>query len=283
MSNLCSPREVQQLLTRFGLRPNKSLGQNFLVDANFLDKIVTAADVSQQDTVLEIGPGLGTLTRALAKKGANILAIEKDRHLQPLLAETLAGLPVRLIAQDALEVDYYELLSEIDRPKVVANLPYYVTTPLIVGLLRSRVDWANMVFLVQREVVDRIMAQPGKKAYGILSIVSQYYARPKLVAVVPPGAFYPPPQVASAVVQLLPRDLEAEGMQLPEPDDLFRIAKAALGQRRKTLLNALVAAMGLPRAELQQLISDLGWAPERRGETLSVQELVSLTNCLSGR
>ncbi len=281
MNELCSPRAVQALLNRFGLKPNRGLGQNFLIDANILNKIVTAADLSPGDTVLEIGPGLGTLTRSLAEKAAAVLAIEKDRQLEPLLTETLAGLPVRLIADDALNVDYGELMQGVESPKVVANLPYYVTTPLIINLLRARVSWENLVFLVQREVVDRIIARPGTKEYGMLSIVVQYFAQPKLVTLVPPGAFFPPPNISSAVVQLSPWAESPYQLHVDE-NDLFQIAKAALAMRRKTLLNALAAELSLPRAEVRELIIALGWSPDRRGETLSVHELVQLTNRING-
>lgn len=277
--NLCRPRAVKELLDRHGLKPSKSLGQNFLVDAHCLDKIIAAAEISPSDTVVEIGPGLGTLTRALAERGADVLAIEKDRKLQPLLTETLAGLPVRLTVADALTIDYRQLLRDVAaRPKVVANLPYYVTTPLILSLLRSGIAWERLVLLVQREVVQRVMARPGQKAYGLLSIAVQYYTCPSLVTVVPPGAFYPPPQVSSAVVRLLPLDA---GKRLHvDAAILFQTAQAALGQRRKTLLNALEAGLGLPRPRVQQAIAALGWPVDRRGETLSVDELVALTNFL---
>lgn len=281
MNELCSPRAVQALLGRFQLKPNKGLGQNFLIDGNILHKIVGAADVSPQDTILEIGPGLGTLTRALAERGARVLAIEKDRQLEPLLTETLADQPVQIMIEDALNVDYSRLLQAADSPKAVANLPYYVTTPLIIHLLRSGVAWGKLVFLVQREVVDRIMARPGTKEYGMLSIVTQYFAQPKLVATVPPGAFFPPPNVASAVVQLTPWAESPYQLRVKE-DDLFRIAKAALAMRRKTLLNSLAAELSLSRTEAKDLISALGWSPDRRGETLSVHELVQLTNSIHG-
>lgn len=281
MNELCSPRAVQALLNRFGLKPNKGLGQNFLIDGNILGKIVAAADLSSWDTVVEIGPGLGTLTRSLAERATTVFAIEKDRQLEPLLAETLTGLPVRLIADDALNVDYSALLAGVESPKVVANLPYYVTTPLIINLLRSHVSWQTMVFLVQREVVDRIMARPGTKEYGMLSIVVQYFARPKLVTTVPPGAFFPPPNVASAVVQLSPWEENPYPLHTDE-DCLFRIAQASLAMRRKTLLNTLAAELDLPRTEVRDLIAALGWSPDRRGETLSVHELVQLTNRING-
>jgi 16S rRNA (adenine1518-N6/adenine1519-N6)-dimethyltransferase len=281
MINLCSPRSVQQLLAAHGLKPSKSLGQNFLIDANYLDKIVAAAAISPSDTVLEVGPGLGTLTRALAERAGRVLAIEKDRRLQPVLAEVLAGLPVEVFFTDALQVDYAQLLSGATQPKVVANLPYYVTTPLMVNLLLSGIRWERLVFLVQRELIERIAAQPGNKSYGLLSIVTQFFSTPKLIATVPPRAFYPAPKVESAVVQLLPLDVSSHGLRAGV-QQLVQVARAALAQRRKTLLNALAARLPAPREDLQQAIADLGWSPDRRGETLSVSELVALTNRIAG-
>lgn len=280
--NLSKPSVVRELLSRHGLKPNKGLGQNFLVDAHYLSRIVTAADLTPLDTVLEVGPGLGTLTRALAESGASVIAIEKDIKLQPALAETLQGLPVQLIAGDALEVDYLALLQGAAQPKVVANLPYYITTPLILRLLQSKVNWRSLVMLVQAEVVRRIMAEPGQKEYGILGIAVQYFTCPSLVTAVPASAFYPPPQVASAVVRLLPQDPSVHGLQVGE-DLFFRVVKAALGQRRKTLQNALEANLAFPRPLLGQVIADLGWSPNRRGETLAVSEFAALTNQLYQR
>jgi 16S rRNA (adenine1518-N6/adenine1519-N6)-dimethyltransferase len=277
--NLCRPTVVKDLLARHGLRPSRGLGQNFLVDRNYLEKIVGSAEITPADTVLEIGPGLGAMTYELAQAGAEVVAIEKDRHLQPVLEETLAGLPVRLRFDDALEVDFAELLENARHPKVVANLPYYVTTPLILALLQSQVSWVSLTFLVQREVVPRIMAKPGQKEYGILSIAAQYYTEPQFVTTVPASAFYPAPQVASAVIRLMPQDTAKFGLQV-DSALLWQVAKAALGRRRKTLLNALSALPGHSREELQQVISALRWSPDRRGETLTVEELVALTNRL---
>lgn len=277
--NLSKPSVVKELLGCYGLKPSKSLGQNFLVDVHYLSRIVSAADITQGDTIVEIGPGLGTLTRALAESGASVLAIEKDRRLQPVLAETLNGLPVQLITADALEVNYLALLQGATQPKIVANLPYYITTPLILGFLRSKVSWRSLVILVQEEVVRRIMAEPGQKEYGLLGITVQYFTCPSLITTVPASAFYPPPQVSSAVVKLLPQDTSVHGLQAGE-EKLFRVVKAALGQRRKTLLNALEAILGFPRVDLRRVIADLGWSLDRRGETLSVGEFVALTNQL---
>lgn len=276
---LSRPSAVKELLVRHGLQPSRSLGQNFLVDRNFLQKIVQAAAISPGDTVLEVGPGLGTLTQALALAGAQVLAIEKDRRLQPVLQEVLAGLPVQVTYADALQTDYRQLLAEATEPKVVANLPYYITTPLILGFLQSGVNWRSLTLLVQREVVDRIMATPGQKEYGLLSIAAQYFSAPALISNVPATAFYPVPGVASAIVQLPLVPTDRYGLRTTE-QALFRTAQAALGQRRKTLLNALSSLPGQDRAQLQQVIAALGWRPDRRGETLSVAELVQLTNRL---
>ncbi len=282
MINLCSPKSVKQLLAAHGLKPSKSLGQNFLIDGNYLDKIVTEAAVSIEDTVVEIGPGLGVLTRALAERAGSVLAIEKDRRLQPVLAEVLSGLSVKLLFEDALQVDYPALLAGAPHPKVVANLPYYITTPLIVNLLLSGIPWECLVFLVQRELMERIAAKPGDKSYGLLSIIIQFFSTPKLIATVPASAFYPAPKVESAVVQLRPLDVSSHGLRA-DVQQLVLVAKAALGQRRKTLLNALTSNLALPRDEVQQAIADLGWSSARRGETLSVPELVALTNELKMR
>lgn len=265
-------------MRRYDLRPSKGLGQNFLVDEHHLERIVATANLTPNDLVIEIGPGLGVLTQQLAAQAGQVVAIEKDRKLQAVLAETLAAYPnVDLLFDDALQVDYVELVGEASAPKVVANLPYYITTPLIMGLLEQGPEWHCLVFLVQKEVAARMAADPGGKDYGALSVGVQFRQEAEIVAQVPPSAFYPVPKVASTVVRLQPRDMSQWGLRVSERE-LFAVVRAAFAQRRKTLLNALSGGLEVPRAQIQAAIAHLGWSENIRGETLSVSEFVQLAN-----
>jgi 16S rRNA (adenine1518-N6/adenine1519-N6)-dimethyltransferase len=278
--SLTRPSVVHDLLARHQLRPSQSLGQNFLVDEHHLEKIVAAACLDPGDVVLEIGPGLGTLTARLAAQAGSVIAVEKDRRLQPVLQETVGHLPnVRLVFADALEVDYPALLSEGRAAKVVANLPYYITTPVLETLLRCSVPWQLFVFLVQKEVAERLQAGPGRKQYGVLTVLAQFYAQIDVVAQVPGSAFFPAPRVTSAVVRLTPHDPIPWALR-SDLDRFADVVSAAFGQRRKTLVNALSAGLGIERQELRQVLARLGWPEGRRGESLSVAEFVELTNQL---
>lgn len=236
---------------------------------------MAAAAVGAHELVVEIGPGLGTLTRELARVARRVIAIEKDQRLESLLQEVLgAGLPVELLLADALQVDYQQLVGNRGPVKVVANLPYYITTPLITRLLEQDIAWSGMVFLVQAEVAERIVAGPGSKEYGLLSIMVQWEYEVERITRVPPSAFYPAPKVASAVVKLCPR---AEGKPLPVSKEwLGQVLRAALGQRRKTLLNALIGNLAVTKEEVQAALSHLGLEEGVRGEELTPEQFIEL-------
>lgn len=282
MNDLVRPSRVVEILRTHGLSPSKGLGQNFLVDRHALEKIVNAADIQAEDICLEIGPGLGTLTRELAKRARVVVAVEKDKKLTPVLAETLSSFDnVKLHFADALDMDYDTLLRELAPPyKVVANLPYYVTTPVIMKLLETGIKWDRLVFLVQKEVAERMSAKPATKAYGALTVAVQYYAQVKTVAIIPPNAFFPPPKVSSAVVMLECRPDPAQIFGLRDRTMLFDVVKAAFGQRRKTLLNALAAGLGLPKQLVQESLAACDILENARGETLGIDHLVRIANYL---
>lgn len=276
MASVPPPLPVTDLLRRHGLRPRKSLGQNFLIDEGALARIAAAAALTADDAVLEIGPGLGSLTRHLAVAARQVVAVEIDQTLLPVLAEVVAGHPnVRVVHADVLTVDPAEL-SEGQRYKVVANIPYYITSAVIRHLLEARVRPDVIVLTVQREVAERICAAPGD--LSILAVSVQAYARAELVARIPAGAFYPRPDVDSAVVRLT---------ALPEPafgsldaDRFFRVVKAGFGQKRKQLRNALSAGLRQPAQTIDAWLAQANIDPTRRAETLSLDEWRALANAM---
>lgn len=266
MESLATPKAVRRVLEAYGLRCKKSLGQNFLVDRNILGKIVAAAEVQPGDWVLEIGPGIGSLTQALAEAGAKVVAIEIDRDLVNVLRETMAYYPeVQVIHADAMSVTLPELLPASVSFRVVANLPYYVTSPLLMRLLESDLPLTTVVLMVQREVAQRIAAQPGSKDYGALTVAVAYRAEARIVASVPRTVFYPPPNVDSSVIRLDPRPFP-----FPAADaaTFSAIVRAAFGHRRKTLRNALSTVV----VDAEGLLLAAGIDGQRRGETLTPAE-----------
>lgn len=262
--NLTSPKVVKDLLERYGLRADKRFGQNFLVEASYLGRIVEAVGLKPGERVYEVGPGLGTLTRALALAGAKVVTVEMDKRLEAVHRETLAGLPVQVIWADALEFDW---AGVPEHSLFAGNLPYNIATPLITLLLLSG-RFRRMVVLVQKEVALRMVAGPGSADYGVLSLRIQYHAQAKRLFDLPPGVFLPAPRVTSSLVRLEPR---------PTPDNppLFRLIEAAFGQRRKTLVNAL-KARGYQVPQVSQALEKLGLPPNIRGEALSLQQFQDL-------
>ena len=277
---LIAQKEVTlHILKTFGIHMSKKLGQNFLIDSNVVDGIVSAAKVCEGEPVLEIGPGIGTLTQGLAEAGAEVTAVELDRRLITVLGKTLEGYDnVRVIHGDILKIDISREINK-ERYKVVANLPYYITTPIIMKFLEERLPVELLVTMVQKEVAERMVAKPGGKAYGALSVAVQYYTEPEIMFIVPPQAFIPSPAVESAVIRCTVRT--APPVEIVSEKMFFRVVKAAFAQRRKTLANGLKAA-GLIKEDLEQVLTQAGIDGGRRGEQLSLAEFAAIANAWSG-
>ncbi|WP_312258859.1 16S rRNA (adenine(1518)-N(6)/adenine(1519)-N(6))-dimethyltransferase RsmA [Megamonas funiformis] len=274
---IANKKVTRYILQRFGIHMSKRLGQNFLIDANIVQGIVDAANVQENDRVLEIGPGIGTLTQALAETGAEVTCVELDKRLPEVLAHTLDAYDnVRVIQGDILKVNIPEIMG--DKPfKVVANLPYYITTPIIMALLEKHLPITDIVVMVQKEVAERMAAQPGGKTYGALSVAVQYYTVPEIALYVPPRSFMPPPEVDSVVVNCKVRQIPA--VELIDEKMFFRVVKAAFGQRRKTLNNAL-KSMGVDKNIIADVLDKAGIEATRRGETLTMEEFGAIANIL---
>lgn len=275
---IANKKVTRYILQRFGIHMSKRLGQNFLIDANIVQGIVDAANVQENDRVLEIGPGIGTLTQALAETGAEVTCVELDKRLPEVLAHTLDAYDnVRVIQGDILKVNIPEIMG--DKPfKVVANLPYYITTPIIMALLEKHLPITDIVVMVQKEVAERMAAQPGGKTYGALSVAVQYYTVPEIALYVPPRSFMPPPEVDSVVVKCKVRQTPA--VELIDEKMFFRVVKAAFGQRRKTLNNAL-KSMGVDKNIIVDVLDKAGIEATRRGETLTMEEFGAIANILA--
>lgn len=282
-SNLASHKVTKGLVEKYGFRYTKSLGQNFLVDNNILQKIVDAADINEDDIVFEIGTGIGTLTYELAKKSKKVVAIEIDSKLIPILAETLEEFTnVEIINKDILKTDLNELIENLDisQPiKVVANLPYYITTAIIMKFLESSVPLSKLVVMVQKEVADRMAAKPSTKAYGSLSVAIQYYGNVEIVAKAPKGAFVPPPAVDSTVVGITIRN---EKIVTVENDQLFfRVVRGSFSKRRKTIYNSLSTFEDFNKEVVRKALELSDIKEERRGESLTIQEFAKLANAMN--
>ena len=283
---LSNPKETIRVIQKYQFGFQKKFGQNFLIDAHVLEKIIAAAGVGEQDCVLEIGPGIGTLTQYLAEKARQVVAVEIDQNLIPILEETLEDYPnVTVINEDILKVDISRLTREYNegRPiKVVANLPYYITTPIIMKLFEQEVPLDNMTVMVQKEVADRMQAGPGTKDYGALSLAVQYYAKPYIAANVPPNCFIPRPNVGSAVIRLTRH--EKSPVQTRDSRLMFALIRAGFNQRRKTLKNSLDNWGGLSftKEQIGQGIESLGMGPSVRGEALSLEQFAALADYFSG-
>lgn len=282
MATLGNPKNTIEIIQKYQFAFQKKFGQNFLIDTRVLDKIISAAGITEDDCVLEIGPGIGTMTQYLAEHAGKVVAVEIDTNLLPILDETLKGYSnVTVINSDILKLDMNKLVDEYNdgRPvKVAANLPYYITTPIIMGLFESNVPIDNITVMVQKEVADRMQVGPGSKDYGALSLAVQYYAKPYIVANVPPNCFIPRPNVGSAVIRLT--RYQEPPVQVDEPGIMFRLIRASFNQRRKTLQNGLNNSPEVPytKEQIAAAIESLGVPASVRGEALTLEQFASLAN-----
>ena len=281
---LGNPQNTIAVLQKYNFVFQKKFGQNFLIDTHVLDKIIRSAEITKDDFVLEIGPGIGTMTQYLACAAGKVVAGEIDRALIPILEDTLEGYDnVTVINDDVLKVDIAKLAEEQNggKPiKVVANLPYYITTPIIMGLFEKRVPVKSITVMVQKEVADRMQTGPGSKDYGALSLAVQYYAKPYIVANVPPNCFMPRPKVGSAVIRL--DRFEKPPVEVKDENQMFRIIRASFNQRRKTLANGLrnSAELDFTKEKIEKAIETLGKGPSVRGEALTLEEFAKLSDAL---
>jgi len=284
MEKLSSPSKTKEIINKYGFHFRKKFGQNFLIDAGILNKIIEGAMVSKQNMVLEIGPGIGTMTQYLAEAARKVIAVEIDEHLIPILADTLQGYDnVTVVHADILKMDIVRLVNEENEGKpikVVANLPYYITTPIIMGLFENGVPADNITIMVQKEVAERMKAGPGKKDYGALSLAVQYYAKPEIVAHVPSQCFMPRPNVDSIVIRLTKH--KTPPVEVKDEALLFKVIRAAFNQRRKTLVNALSnsGAIHCSKEDMLKVLEVMGLSPTIRGEALTLEQFAKLTNLL---
>ena len=281
---LGNPKRTIEVLQKYDFVFQKKYGQNFLIDTHVLDKIINAAQITKEDFVLEIGPGIGTMTQYLASRAREVFAVEIDKALIPILEDTLSEYEnVTILNEDILKVDIRKLAEEHNQGKpikVVANLPYYITTPIIMGLFEEHVPVESITVMVQKEVADRMQTGPGSKDYGALSLAVQYYASPYIVANVPPNCFMPRPKVGSAVIRLSRH--EKPPVEVKDSGLMFRIIRASFNQRRKTLVNGLKNAgdLGFSKEEIEEAVSACGFPQGIRGETLTLEDFAALANRL---
>ncbi len=284
MGALGNPKNTIEILNKYSFVFQKKFGQNFLIDNHVLEKIVRAADITKDDFVLEIGPGIGTLTQYLCENAREVLAIEIDKKLIPILEETLADYDnVSILNEDILKVDIASIVKEYNNNKpikVVANLPYYITTPIIMDLFEKHVPLSGVTIMIQKEVADRIKAGPGSKEYGALSLAVQYYAKPYIAANVPPNCFMPRPKVGSAVINLTPH--ENPPYNVENESLLFSLIRASFNQRRKTLANGIYNYEGLDfsKEDIISVLDALGIPNNIRGEALSLEQFIGISNHL---
>lgn len=284
MAYLGIPQNTIAVLQKYHFNFQKKFGQNFLIDTTVLDRIISSAEITKEDCVLEIGPGIGTMTQYLAERAGSVVAVEIDKALIPILEETLQDYDnVTVINDDILKVDINRMVEEKNggRPiKVVANLPYYITTPIIMGLFESRVPLKSITIMVQKEVADRMQVGPGTKDYGALSLAVQYYAKPEIVANVPPNCFIPRPNVGSAVIRLI--RYEEPPVQVKDEKKMFALIRASFNQRRKTLVNGLGNAglPGITKESAAAALTQMGLSPTVRGEALTLEQFARLSDLL---
>lgn len=285
MASLGNPKNTIEILNKYKFVFQKKFGQNFLIDTHVLDKIISSANITKDDFVLEIGPGIGTMTQYLAEAAGRVVAVEIDKNLIPILVEdTLSEYDnVSVINGDILKLNINELVERENssRPiKVVANLPYYITTPIIMGLFESHVPLESITIMVQKEVADRMQAEPGSKNYGALSLAVQYYAKPYIVANVPPNCFMPRPTVGSAVIRL--KAYDKSPVDVRDERLMFKLIRASFNQRRKTLVNGLNNSpeLNFSKEKIVEALDSIGEAANIRGETLTLEQFARLSNSL---
>ena len=285
MEKLSNPQVTIQTIKKYEFAFQKKFGQNFLIDEHVITKIINAAEITKDDLVLEIGPGIGTMTQYLAESAGKVIAVEIDKNLIPILEETLAEYDnVTVINEDILKLDINRLVEEENdgKPiKVVANLPYYITTPIIMGLFESHVPLQSITVMVQKEVADRMQVGPGSKDYGALSLAVQYYAKPYIAANVPPNCFIPRPGVGSAVIRLT--RYEEPPVTVKDEILMFKLIRASFNQRRKTLQNGIANSPELPysKAQVENALEKMGLAANVRGESLTLAEFAKLSDTIS--
>ena len=283
MDRLSSHKATKEVVQKHNFKFSKSLGQNFLIDTNVIDRILEGARVTEGDYVIEVGPGIGTLTKEMGRTAEKVVAIEIDKTLIPILEETLADFPnIEVINQDILKVDVQELVKEKlngGPVKLIANLPYYITTPIVMKFLEEDIPVTDIVVMVQKEVADRMNAQPNSKDYGALSVAVQYYCDTEIVAKAPRHMFMPQPNVDSTVIGLHVR--EEKKYNVDNEDIFFKTVKASFGERRKTVLNSLGGLGFLSKDQIKVALQEANIDEKRRGETLSIEEFASLSNAVN--
>lgn len=284
MATLGTPTATAAVINKYDFHFAKKYGQNFLVDKSMLEKIIDSAEITDEDCVLEIGPGIGTMTQYLAERARHVVVVEIDTNLIPILKDTLSEYEnVTIINEDILKVDLHKLVDEYNNGKpvkVVANLPYYITTPIVMGLLEKKVPLESITIMVQKEVADRMQVGPGTKDYGALSLAVQYYSHPEIVAVVPPECFMPRPNVSSSVIRLSIYDNPP--VKAEDPAHMFKIIRASFNQRRKTLANGLTneKSLDLTREDVTAALSKMGLSETIRGEVLTLEQFAELSDIL---
>ena len=279
---LYAPSTIREIKEKYGFKLSKSLGQNFLTDKNIIDKIIDATEITDEDLVIEIGPGVGVLTYEAAQQAKKVIAVEIDKNLIPILKDTLSEFDnVEVINQDVLKTDLNQIIADSGcrGAKIIGNLPYYITTPIIMGILENDTHADSITIMMQKEVADRIKSGPGTKAYGALSVAVQYYCEVETVAIVPKEVFFPAPKVDSAVLKLNIR--KEKPVELIDEKMFFRCIKAGFGQRRKTLSNSLMGLGDVSKEQVKSCLEILGIDEKRRAETLSLEEFANIANYFS--
>ncbi|WP_026477268.1 16S rRNA (adenine(1518)-N(6)/adenine(1519)-N(6))-dimethyltransferase RsmA [Alkaliphilus transvaalensis] len=281
MNKIATPKNTKEMVEKHGFHFSKSLGQNFLIDYNIIEKIIQGSNITKEINVIEVGPGIGSLTQGLSEAAKKVVAVEIDKKLIPMLADTLKGYEnTKVINEDILKIDLHQLIAEeFDGGdiKVIGNLPYYITTPIIMRFLEEKVPIQSITIMIQKEVADRMNAKPGKKDYGALSVAVQYYCTTEIITIVPPSVFIPQPKVDSSVIKL--NRLEEPKVKVASEKLFFGVVKDAFGKRRKTLLNALSSGdLQLNKDMVRETLKECSIDEKRRGETLSIEEFAAITN-----